>query len=100
MASPFDPSTPLYEGQQPQQAPQHQPVFQGAPAPQQAAGLHILSGVGDIALGLFGLFAGGSKDDEDQEEAEAPRRGVRPRLFGSRPSGRVGKGSCCRRPSR
>jgi hypothetical protein len=88
MANPYDPNVPLYEGQrtQVQQTPQANP---------QAASLHFLGGVGELVMAGLHFFSGGNNDEEEDEEA--PSR-VRPRLFGARPSGRVGKGSCCRRP--
>jgi hypothetical protein len=97
MGNPYDPSTPLYEGQQaqPQQA-QQAPQVQ--PGNSQASTLHFLGGLGELAMAGVHFFAGGSDDeDEGEEEAAAPRR-FRPRLFGANSSKRVGKGSCCRRP--
>ena len=93
MGNPYDPNVPLYEGQQPQQ------VVQQPQQSPQAAGLHFLSGIGELVMGV-GYFLGGRRDEaEEQDEQQPQRRGVRPRLFGARP-GRVGKGACCKRSAR
>lgn len=83
-SNPFDPNNPLYQGQA---------LLPQAPA----SGFHLLEGVGNLVTAAGYFFAGGGGDDDEVEE-QAPRRRVRPRVFGASPSARVGKGSCCRRP--
>lgn len=91
MGNPYDPKTPLYEGQ-----PQAQP----APQASSLAGLHFLGGLGDLVVaGAHFLTGGGDEaDDEEVEEQPRPRRRFRSRVFGAN-SARTIKGACCRRPT-
>jgi hypothetical protein len=91
MGNPFDPNVPLYDGQVLRAQPQAQ-------AQNQAAGLHFLAGIGELVMAGAHFMGAGDDDEEGEEEESSSRRSVRPRLFGARPSARVGKGSCCRRP--
>lgn len=84
--NPKDPNAPMYQGQALQQ--------QQAPS---GGGYHLLEGIGNLVLAGAHFFSGKNDDDEAEEEQPAPRRRVR--TFGTRPSGRAGTGSCCRRPT-
>ena len=88
--NPFDPKTPLYQGQAPQGPP--------PPAPQPPS-LHFLEGLGNLVLAGAHFFSG-NPNEETEEEEQRPRRRPRfPRAGGSS-SARAGSGSCCRRPTK
>lgn len=91
--NPYDPRTPLYEGQQPVQPQVQSPVPQQQVAPSAPAGLHFLEAAGHVLLAGVHFFTGGGDEEGEVEEAPARRR-PRPR-FGPTPA-RVGAGSCCR----
>lgn len=96
MANPrfYDPKLfPQQAARQQQELQQQQ--TQQLPPPSPASGFHLLSGLGELAIAAGHFFSSGG-GDTDEDEAEAPRR-VRPRVFGARPTKRVGQGACCKR---
>lgn len=95
--NPYDPNFQLYQtpAAQPQMA--QAPVSTApvaAPGPS-ASGLHFIQGIANLGAAAMHFFSQNDDDDETGEE-EAPRRN---RFQTSAPK-RVGKGSCCRRPTR
>lgn len=96
MANPYDPNVSPYQGQP--QAFGTPPV--AAPAP---SGLHFLEALGHFGVAALHVFR--SKGDEDEEGEDEGSVRPRPRSryasrFSKPASGRVGKGSCCRAPSK
>lgn len=82
MPSPYDPTTPLYQGQALTQQVQE---VSAPPA------VHFFEAAGHALLAGVRFFSGGDDDAEGQEQEERnPRRRPRPR------AARVGTGSCCR----
>jgi len=92
-----NPHVPLFQGQ-PQQA-------LGAPAAP-ASGLHFLEALGHFGVAALHVFnTGDGKGGEDEEGEDEGSVRPRPRSryasrFAKPASGRVGKGSCCRAPSK
>lgn len=91
--NPYDPNHQMYPGQAPIRPPA--PNAQPAPAaPASVSSLHFLQGALNLASAFGSMVFTGSEDEEEEEERPVSRyaRAAAPK--------RVGKGSCCRRPTR